>query len=142
MSANKEKDGCKAPIIFVCHCLGGIILEKALLTSRLRQNDFPSIFPYVAGCMFLGTPFHGTKSQQKAMVLAHMAETIGMGVPSSLLKLLKEDSEPLIQMLDEFVRLSNEAQIRVFCFFESQASDLAALLMKGLPFKTKVSGSS
>ena len=68
-----------------------------------------------------------------------MAETIGMGVPSSLLKLLEKDSEALIRMLDEFVRLSNDAQIRVFCFFESQKSDIAALLMKGLPFKTQVS---
>lgn len=71
------------------------------------------------------------------MVLAEMAETIGMGAPSSLLKLLEKDSEVLNRMLDEFVRLSNDAQIRVFCFFESQKSDVAALLLKGLPFKTQ-----
>jgi hypothetical protein len=108
----------KTPIIFISHCLGGIVLEKALITSRLRQNLFPSIFPSVAGCIFLGTPFKGTKTQSKAMVLAGMAETIGMGVPSSLLKLLEDGSEILNRMLDEFVRLVNDAQIRVFCFFE------------------------
>jgi hypothetical protein len=129
------QDNNKTPIIFISHCLGGIVLERALLTSRLRQNDFPSIFPSVAGCIFLGTPFHGTQTQSKAVVLAEMAETIGMGVSSSLLKLLEKDSEVLIRMLDEFVRLTNDAQIRVFCFFESQKSDIAAVLLKKLPFK-------
>jgi len=131
------QDNNKTPIIFISHCLGGIVLERALLTSRLRQNDFPSIFPSVAGCIFLGTPFHGTKTQSKAMVLAEMAETIGMGVSSSLLKLLEKDSEVLIRMLDEFVRLTNDAQIRVFCFFESEKSDIAAVLIKKLPFKAQ-----
>jgi hypothetical protein len=70
------------------------------------------------------------------MVLAEMAETIGMGVSSGLLKLLEKDSEVLIRMLDEFVRLTNDAQIRVFCFFESEKSDIAAVLLKKLPFKT------
>ncbi|KAF2677393.1 ankyrin [Lentithecium fluviatile CBS 122367] len=130
-------DNSKTPIIFVSHCLGGIVLERALLTSRLRQNDFPSIFPSVAGCIFLGTPFHGTKTLSKATVLAEMAATIGMGVSSSLLKLLEKDSEVLTRMLDEFVRLTNDAQIRVFCFFESEKSDLAAVILKGLPFKTQ-----
>lgn len=68
-----------------------------------------------------------------------MAETVGMGAPSSLLKLLEKDSDVLIRMLDDFVNLSTEAQIRVFCFFESDKSDLAAVLMKGLPFKAPVS---
>jgi hypothetical protein len=135
-----RKEGEKTPIIFVCHCLGGIVLERALVTARLRQNDYPTIFPYVAGTVFLGTPFHGTKTQQKANVLAQMSETLNLGVASSLLKLLEKDSRELSRMLDEFVRLSNDAQIRIFCFFESHKSDLTSVLIKGMPdmFKTQV----
>ncbi|KAH7378338.1 hypothetical protein BKA66DRAFT_149684, partial [Pyrenochaeta sp. MPI-SDFR-AT-0127] len=127
----------KTPIIFVCHCLGGIILEKALLTSRLRQNDFPSVYPWVAGCIFLGTPFHGTKTQSKAMVLAEMAETIGMGTPSSLLKMLEKDSEILNSLLEDFALLARDAQIRLFCFFEQEKSDLVGLFIKGLSWKNQ-----
>ncbi|OAL51772.1 hypothetical protein IQ07DRAFT_472429, partial [Pyrenochaeta sp. DS3sAY3a] len=127
----------KTPIIFVCHCLGGIILEKALLTSQRRQNDFPSIYPWVAGCIFLGTPFHGTKTQSKAMVLAEMAETIGMGTPSGLLQVLEKDSEILATLLDEFALLAKEAQIRLFCFFEQEKSDLVGLFVKGLTWKSQ-----
>ncbi|KAF2867482.1 ankyrin repeat-containing domain protein [Massariosphaeria phaeospora] len=130
-------EGNKTPIIFVAHCLGGIVLERALITAQLRQNSFPSIFPFVAGSIFLGTPFRGTQTQAKAMILAEMAETIGLGMSSGLLQILKKDSDTLLRMLDEFVRLCNDAQIRNFCFFESQESDVAALLLKGLPFKRK-----
>ncbi|CAO2653999.1 Nn.00g107320.m01.CDS01 [Neocucurbitaria sp. VM-36] len=127
----------KTPIIFVCHCLGGIILEKALLTSRLRQNDFPSVYPWVAGCIFLGTPFHGTKTQSKALVLAQMAETIGWGTPSDLVKILEKDSEILNSLLEDFALLARDAQIRLFCFFEQEKSDLVGLFIKGSLFKSQ-----
>ncbi|PVH96489.1 ankyrin [Periconia macrospinosa] len=125
-----RSDHNKTPIIFVAHCLGGIILEKALLFSRLRQAVFPSIFPYIVGCVFLGTPFRGTKTQKKALALANMAEMVGLGVASSLLKVLEEDSELLMDMLDDFVRLTKEAQIRVFCFYEAQKSNIMSPFTK------------
>lgn len=114
-------------------------MERALITAKLRQIDFPNVFPWVAGCIFLGTPFHGTKSQEKARVLAELAETASLGMNSGLLKLLEKDSEVLGQMLDEFVHLANEAQMQLFCFFESKKSDIAALLFKSLPFTKEVS---
>ena len=126
-----KNETTKTPIIFVCHCLGGIILEKALLTSRLRQNEFPTVYPWVAGSVFLGTPFHGTKTQSKAMVLAQMAETIGWGNPSSLLKMLESESDILKGLLDEFALLARDAQMRLFCFYEEDKSTVSSLFIKG-----------
>ena len=34
--------GAKRPIVFVCHCLGGIVVEKAMVTAKLRQTDWAS----------------------------------------------------------------------------------------------------
>lgn len=65
-----------------------------------------------------------------------MAKTIGLAEPSSLLKLLEKDSEQLLEMLHNFIKLTNHAKIRIFCFFESEQSDVAALFR--LPFKSKV----
>ncbi|KAL1794340.1 hypothetical protein ACET3X_007761 [Alternaria dauci] len=127
-----EHDETKTPIIFVSHCLGGIILEKALLMSRSRQKDFPNVYPWIAGCFFLGTPFHGTSSQSKAMVLASMAEVAGWGTPSSLLKVLEKDSEILRSLLSEFSYMAREAQFRLFCFWEENDSDLVNYLVKGI----------
>lgn len=111
---------------------------KALLTAQLHQNDYPNIFMSVVGCVFLGTPFQGTKSQHKATVLAEMAQTVGLGVNSGLVKLLEEDSQTLKDLLDDFVALAKEAGMRLFCFFEQHESDMMKLLSKNVPIKHKV----
>ncbi|USP75075.1 hypothetical protein yc1106_02349 [Curvularia clavata] len=122
----------KTPIIFIAHCLGGIILEKALLMARSRQRDFPNVYPWVAGCFFLGTPFHGTSSQSKALVLASMAELVGWGTPTTLLKVLEKDSEILRSLLTEFSFMARDAQIRLLCFWEENDSDLVNYMVKGV----------
>lgn len=93
----------------------------------------------VVGCVFLGTPFRGTKSQSKASLLAEMAQTVGLGVNSGLVKLLKEGSEALSDLLDDFVTIAKEANMRLFCFFEQHESDMMSLLSKSSPLKHKVS---
>jgi hypothetical protein len=128
------KNEAKTPIIFIAHCLGGIILEKALIMARSRQRDFPNVYPWVAGCFFLGTPFHGTSSQSKALVLANMAELVGWGTPSSLLKVLEKDSEILRSLLTEFSFMARDAQIRLLCFWEENDSDLINYMVKGVPW--------
>ena len=135
--SNQRSRGSKRPIIFVCHCLGGIIVEKALLTAQLRQNDYPNIFMSVVGCIFLGTPFRGTKSQTKAAILAEMAETLGVGVNSGLLRMLEEGSETLKDLLSDFSALARESNMQLFCFFEQHASDLMTLFFKGSHPKRK-----
>lgn len=112
--------------------------DKALLTAKLRQSEYPNIFMSVVGCVFLGTPFRGTKSQHKASLLAEMAQTVGLGTNSGLVKLLEEDSETLKDLLDDFVALAKEASMRLFCFFEQHESDMMKLVSKNVPIKHKV----
>ena len=119
------------PIVFVCHCLGGIIVEKAMLSAQLRQTDYPNLITSVVGCVFLGTPFRGTRSQTKATLLATMAESVGLGVNSGLLRLLEEGSETLKDLLSDFSALARETNIQIFCFFEQHASDMVNLIFKG-----------
>lgn len=126
------------PIVFVCHCLGGIVVEKALLAAKLRQSEYTNLFTCVVGCVFLGTPFRGTKSQSKASLLAEMAETVGLGVNSGLVKILKEGSETLRDLLDDFVIVAKEANMRLFCFFEQHESDMIRLISKSSPLTHKV----
>lgn len=112
---------------------------KALLTAKLRQSDYPNIFMSAVGCIFLGTPFRGTKSQSKASLLADMAQTVGLGINSGLVKLLEGGSETLKDLLDDFVAAAKEANMRLFCFFEQHESDMMRLLSKSSPIKHKVS---
>ena len=129
--------GSKRPILFVCHCLGGIVVEKAVIGAQLRQNDYPNIFTSIVGCVFLGTPFRGTKSQSKASTLAELAQTVGLGANSGLLRLLEEGSETLRDLLADFSSLAREANMQLFCFFEQHESDIAKLLFKGPHLKAK-----
>ena len=71
------------------------------------------------------------------MVLAQMAETIGWGTPSDLVKILEKDSEILNSLLEEFALLARDAQIRLFCFFEQEKSDLVGLFVKGISWKSQ-----
>lgn len=135
--SHRRPRGSKRPVIFVCHCLGGIVVEKAILGAQLRQNDYPNLFTSIVGCVFLGTPFRGTKSQSKAAALAEMASTIGLGVNSGLLKLLEDGSETLRDLLADFSGLARETNMQLFCFFEQHASDIAKLVFKGPHIKTK-----
>ena len=127
----------KRPIVFVCHSLGGIIVEKAIVTAKLRQSDYPNIFMSVVGCVFLGTPFRGTESTNKATMLAQMAETVGLGVDSGLVRMLEEKSETLKDLLSDFSASAKESNMHIFCFFEQHASDMINLIFKSSPFKHK-----
>ncbi|MCJ1264014.1 hypothetical protein MMC22_003885 [Lobaria immixta] len=66
-----------------------------------------------------------------------MAQTVGLGTNSGLVKLLEEDSETLKDLLDDFVALAKEASMRLFCFFEQHESDMMKLLSKNVPIKRK-----
>lgn len=129
--SHQRSRGSKRPIVFVSHCLGGLIVEKTLLNARSQQSEYPNIFRSVVGCVFLGTPFRGTKSKGKALLVAGVAKKLGLGVPSDLIKLLDEDSEILEDLLSKFSTLARESHMRIFCFFEQHPSDLTDLIYKG-----------
>ena len=92
----------------------------------------------VVGCIFLGTPFRGTKSQNKASLLADMAESVGLGSNSGLLKLLEQGSETLKDLLSDFSALAREVNMQLFCFFEQHESNITNLAIKSAHLKHKV----
>jgi ankyrin repeat protein len=113
--------------------MGGIILEKALLLSRARQDEFPSVYPYVAGSIFLGTPFHAL-TEPRAQVLAEMAESlIGVGTSSEIVEFLAKDVRSLRNLHDDFAVLAGEAQLRLYCFFEQKDSERVRSAIRGIP---------
>ena len=92
----------------------------------------------VVGCIFLGTPFRGTKSQAKASLLAEMAQSVGLGFNSGLLKLLEEGSEMLKDLLSDFSSLARDVNMQIFCFFEQHESDVMNLAIRTSHLKHKV----
>lgn len=102
--------------------------QQAICVAKSRQETFPFVFTSTVGCIFLGTPFRGTKSQAKASFVANVVSLAGVGQDSSLLKMLEPGSEKLVELGDEFFRIAKQSNLEAFCFFEQQPSDLGKML--------------
>ncbi|KAI9888867.1 MAG: hypothetical protein M1814_006217 [Vezdaea aestivalis] len=134
------------PIIFLCHSLGGIVVKrpltalpfryslirmiKALAYSESRKGSklshLNTIFTSTYGILFFGTPHNGSS---KASLLNSLQKLVAVTVPQrvfkserSLSKALKEESETLENVTDQFTPLM--PNFRIFFFWEQQAMDL------------------
>ena len=67
-----------------------------------------------------------------------MAQSVGLGVNSGLLKLLEEGSETLKDLLADFSSLAREVNMQMFCFFEQHESDVMNMAFKSSHLKHKV----
>ncbi|KAF4441973.1 hypothetical protein FACUT_2380 [Fusarium acutatum] len=112
------------PIIFVCHSLGGLVCQDALVTARQRsEQHLQDIVNFTRGVIFLGTPHHGSS-------LAKIGELVSRSVGlikeanSDIVQVLTRDSEVLARIQDSFqallmTRSKDEAtMIDITCFYE------------------------
>ncbi|GKU16015.1 unnamed protein product [Fusarium langsethiae] len=114
----------KRPIIFVCHSLGGLVCQDALVAAKQRsEQHLQDIANFTRGVIFLGTPHHGSN-------LAKMGELVSRSVGmikdtnSDIVQVLTPDSEVLARIKDSFqalimTRSKNETNtIEITCFYE------------------------
>ncbi|KAG7406905.1 Protein SERAC1 [Fusarium oxysporum f. sp. rapae] len=112
------------PIIFVCHSLGGLVCQDALVTAKQRsEQHLQDIVNFTRGVIFLGTPHHGSS-------LAKIGELVSRSVGliketnSDIVQVLTRDSEVLARIQDSFqallmTRSKDEASmIDITCFYE------------------------
>ncbi|PGH18658.1 hypothetical protein AJ80_04405 [Polytolypa hystricis UAMH7299] len=116
------------PIVFIGHCFGGIVIEKALLLAKLHEEDYPGIFKCTSGIVFLGTPHRGSSFQSPASVIASVASALGLGKKSQILSVLEKDSESLADLVYDFARTVRTGNIEIFCFFEQRESDVSKIV--------------
>ncbi|KAI1306666.1 ribonuclease-like protein p/mrp subunit [Xylaria venustula] len=129
--ADRElEDATERPIIFVCHSLGGIIVKRALVYSASRTSShishLHSIYLSTYGILFFGTPHQGSSTANLATFAQRIMDAI---VPSKLvdtqaqlLEALKEDSEVLQEITDNFTPLMRD--LRIYFFWEQEKTDL------------------
>lgn len=112
------------PIIFICHSLGGLVCQDALVTAKQRsEQHLQDIVNFTRGVIFLGTPHHGSS-------LAKIGELVSRSVGliketnSDIVQVLTRDSEVLARIQDSFqallmTRRKDEAtMIEITCFYE------------------------
>jgi tetratricopeptide (TPR) repeat protein len=105
-----------APIAFVCHSLGGLIVKKLVLTAYLDQGQDKRkgrFLDRIAGVVFLATPHRGS-------ILASIAEPARWFVSKSAHD-LKDSDEALLGLNHDYLnRIANkEARIRHQVYYET-----------------------
>lgn len=120
-----------------------IYILQAISIADAQRDLFPNMLETIAGCVFFGTPFQGAGPAAAAAMLARAGEWFGKTTSSKLLDIMTPGDEGLRELVDEFMRLVGKGgqRIDLFCFYETQPTNLAQLarlpslfsLVGGLP---------
>jgi hypothetical protein len=54
------------PILFIASCLGGLVLNQALVLAEKQESGYTAVWEATKGIIFLATPFRGTAFEQVA----------------------------------------------------------------------------
>lgn len=113
------------PILFICSCLGGVILMKSLV---MASGEFLDIQKATRGVLFLATPFRGTFFQDVAWWarpgLKAMASVRGHRV-TMLLEWAGPHNRALRELVRSFVQLAKDQSYDVDNFYEKGFTDLS-----------------
>ncbi|KAK6337892.1 hypothetical protein TWF696_001370 [Orbilia brochopaga] len=121
-----ERRGCEdRPIIFIGHCFGGLVLQKAYNLAKANDVDYPGIWNATTGIVFIGTPHQGagaalsSQGQIYQAIAAHELPT-----EHDILQILEKSNETLVDIVREFTRLVNlrPPPVNLYCFFEQKST--------------------
>ncbi|KAJ6256869.1 NACHT-domain-containing protein [Drechslerella dactyloides] len=136
----ERKDCQDRPIVFVGHCLGGLVMQKvsmfavspqtqidfdpvhqAYILAKTIDDDYPGIGKSVTGMVFIGTPHRGAGGALSPRGrISQAIAAKGLLIEESILETLEEGNETLVDVVKEYTRLINlkSSSIEVYCFFE------------------------
>ncbi|KAI0097183.1 heterokaryon incompatibility protein-domain-containing protein [Nemania sp. FL0031] len=108
-----RSDGGDAPIVFVGHGVGGLIIKQALASSH-HGNDDGEISHWTRSVIFFGTPHRGMGSDQEASLSPKIRRTaLSQTIPSS--KPLTRNSLYLESLMELFQLAANNYEILSLC---------------------------
>lgn len=120
----RDKSPCyRAPILFVAHSLGGIVVKAALNTSSTTQGTrLKDIAPSTFGVCFLGTPHRGSQRASLGKIAFEVTRVMTRRPKTRLLRGLERNSATLEQIGDTFAQtmLTSETKLRVYSFREEK----------------------
>ncbi|KAF4635759.1 hypothetical protein G7Y89_g2352 [Cudoniella acicularis] len=128
---SKRKKRPSRPLVFICHCFGGLVVQKALCIAKLHDKRWPGIYASTTGVVFLGTPHRGTGTMLTTTVLLE-AIARARKVHSAVLNALHKESEVLTDLVNEFTSVCSDADyaLKLYCFFETMSSKVLKIVDK------------
>ncbi|TRX88401.1 hypothetical protein FHL15_010714 [Xylaria flabelliformis] len=119
----KERIQQRLPIIADQLLKSIIATRKAILLSKLHNEEYPHISECLAGVIFLGSPMKSSRDQSNASLIASIASSMYGSDYLTTMKTVETDSETLGDILNEFTRVANAYPIPVSCFYEKWSTE-------------------
>ncbi|KAI5783495.1 hypothetical protein FPQ18DRAFT_266644, partial [Pyronema domesticum] len=121
----KKQQERRRPLIFVCHCLGGLVVKKALANAGVLGSPDHEILTSCVALLFFGVPNQGLEVEDLLSVVrgqqnARLVEDLR--ISSALLRAIHED------FVTKFESIRN---CQVISFYESKDSPAIMRLPNG-----------
>ncbi|KAI0452034.1 hypothetical protein F5B21DRAFT_355977 [Xylaria acuta] len=104
----------QAPIVFVAHSLGGIVVKDVIRRSELCQSRTKLI-------VFLGTPHRGSPHATWGVIASNLASVVFQDANKRIVEALELNSEVLDNIHVEFLRIVHGTGMKVHSFQEARA---------------------
>ena len=120
LSAKRNDDTHRRPIVFICHSLGGIVVKKALILAHERSSysEFNDILTNTKAIAFLAVPHKGSGTAWWGNFAANALKgaSIGLSTNSALVADLRKNSSALTDIQKQSVeRIKN---LNMYTFYE------------------------
>lgn len=120
------------PILFVAHCFGGLVVQKAFTMARAREFDYPRAAGCMRGIIFLGTPHHGITEGARTATRTDIYSAIikaELRIQDDIHRIMVQDDAALLSVVNDFTRQVNTTQPPpdVFCYYETKATYLGLI---------------
>ncbi|TVY35936.1 Vegetative incompatibility protein HET-E-1, partial [Lachnellula subtilissima] len=107
----------KVPIVLVGHSMGGLVIKRAYLSAKARQ-EYASLAARIQGVIFLATPHRGSDVAQVLLKLLNL-----MGGQRPYVTDLNRDSETIRLINDEFPERCQD--LLLYSFYETLPTSFA-----------------
>ena len=119
------------PILFICHSLGAVVFNQALITASSQPDHYGDILKSIRGVVFMGTPHRGSRTAGPVQLLSKIvnAAAFGTAIRSDLIGVLKVSSRTLEDISLLSIPLLKE--LRIVSFYEKKPLGIS-LVMHGV----------
>lgn len=119
LSAKRNDDTYRRPIVFICHSLGGIVVKKALILAHQKSSDFHDILTNTKAIAFLAVPHKGSGAAWWGNFAANVLKgaSVGLSTNSALLADLRKDSSALTDIQKQSIERIQD--LKMYTFYET-----------------------
>ncbi|KAK0735352.1 hypothetical protein B0T21DRAFT_184724 [Apiosordaria backusii] len=128
------RENCaERPIIFVAHCFGGLIVQRAFHIAHSHRSNFPGLIDAITGLIFLGTPHSGVDGNSALSTQGDIYQAIvsaQVNTHVETLEAMTHNNQMLHGIVQDFnTVLKNEVKVKpqIYSFYEMYSSNVGKI---------------